>query len=183
MDFFFVLLLSTKKKIKKIESIEGSRPTRPLLYNYFDIKSFVSFFMKSMRYIPLVFTDIHFLIWFFWKTLKYSVLLWPLGRCWCCHFNLLLLFKFHASHSPKTLRSCSCSNKERSTKSVQRSLPSEVTLQLESFGLSNCSNQQGLKKKKKKILGALSTLKWNICGCLFRATNLWAPCEHFNLSL
>lgn len=182
MDFFFVLLLSTKKKIKKIESIEGSRPTRPLLYNYFDIKSFVSFFMKSTRYIPLVFTDIHFLIWFFWKTLKYSVVLWPLGRCWCCHFNLLLLFKFHASHSPKTLRSCSCSNKERSTKSVQRSLPSEVTLQLESFGLSNCSNQQGLKKKKK-ILGALSTLKWNICGCLFRATNLWAPCEHFNLSL
>lgn len=35
----------------------------------------------------------------------------------------------------------------------------------------------------KKAFAAFSTLKWNICVCLFRVTHLRTPCGHFNLSL
>ena len=144
MYFLFVLLWSSKEKKKvfflilkrKSKAWKRADQTDHYLFVYLHIKLALSFFMQDIAsYMTLVFRGTFSFFFLFFEIVK------TIGKMLILPMWLLMLLKFHASHSLKTQRSCSwrnkrCLFKERSTETVERSFLSEVICQPESFWLS-----------------------------------------------
>lgn len=85
-SLFCSCLARKKNKAKERHRKEWTKQT--ITFNYSDIKSAVSFLMRVLATWHL-FLEVHIFLFEFLDFLKYSILLWPSGRCWChCYFLL-----------------------------------------------------------------------------------------------